>query len=144
MYHFCMLQLKGKPLYRFVLFLAVFLQGVMPFIHAHTGTSTITGLHAPELRADYHSIGYPSLITEASKPADESTIVKVGTARANEKVDLGFVPACLAVILAAVFSQQLILLSAGMLSTPARRLGFRFYSSESYPPPSLAPPVHTL
>lgn len=116
----------------------------MPFIHAHTGVSSTTGIHAPEIRANYHSIDNPEFFIEASKPADDSTIVKVGTARTNENVDLGFIPVCLAVILAIVFCQQIITLFAGMLPEPAHRIGFSFYSSESYPPPTLAPPIYTL
>lgn len=144
MYHFNMSQLKGKFLFKFVLFLAVFLQGVMPFLHAHTGVSTITGLHAPEIVANYHSFDHSAFFTEASKPSDESTIVKVGIARANENVDLSFIPACLAIILATVSSQQFTRLFTGFLPEPAHRFGFSFYSSESYPPPTLAPPTHTL
>ena len=139
-----MLQLKGKPLFGFLLFLAVFLQGVMPFIHAHTGVSSTTGLHAPEIPAIYHSIDNPEFFIEASKPADDSAIVKVGTARTNENVDIGFNPVCLAVILATVLCQKLTMLFAGILPAPTHRIGFSFYRSESYPPPTLAPPIYTL
>lgn len=144
MYDCAMLQLKGKPLFRLVLVLAVFLQGIMPFLHAHTGVSTITGLHAPEVVANYHSFDNSAFFTEASKPSDESTIVKVGIARANENVDLSFIPVCLAIILATLSSQQFPRLFTGYLPKTAHRFGFSFYSSESYPPPTLAPPTRTL
>ena len=143
MYYSKMCWLKGKPFLILMLFLAVFLQGALPFIHAHTGLSSITGIHTPEAQSNPLSIKNTLSFVKVSKAGEESTVVTVGTARLAENDDLSRGLEDVYQVFDRVFTQPTTKPDLIAFSTTSDGLVFSFYSSESYPPPALAPPSHT-
>lgn len=136
--------LKRKPFLIFMLLLAVFLQGVLPFIHAHTGVSSISGIHTPEAQTNPVSIKNTLTFLKVSKAGEESNVVTVGTARLAENDDLSLGLEDVYQVLDRVIAQPAAKPDLIAFSTACDGLVLSFYSSESYPPPALAPPSHTL
>ena len=116
----------------------------MPFIHAHIGVSSITGIHTPEVWSEHHVSKGDSPFLQASKTGDDSIVVTVGTARVAEKDHLYLT----ATGFPQVFVRLLAVPPAASYTNPWRSLRHRsvltFYRSESYPPPTLAPPAQSL
>jgi len=138
------MHIKGKPFLGFVLFLLVFLQGVMPFVHAHTGVSSITGIHTPEARSGFHSLKESLCFVETSKAVDESTVVTVGAARIDEKESLNLCDVHVFRVSVRPLVRPLVKSHLNVLTRFRDRLVLGFYKSETHPPPTLAPPSQAL
>ena len=63
----------------FLLLLVIVLQGMIPFLHAHTGISSLTGVHAPDLMVSHHQVYDNAKLQLASKSTEESFAVQVGS-----------------------------------------------------------------
>ena len=131
--------LRSKPLLVVALFLAIILQLLTPFLHAHTGASSQHGLH---LHVD--SAGFESANTsEVGKvfittSTEESPEVGVPASRQSDQFDL------------VTLNFYVLALFALVYATYAARPIFHFYSldrfayqryAQSSPPLSLAPPL---
>lgn len=136
--------IRGKFFFGVVFFLVVFLQGVMPFIHAHTGLSSVTGIHTPEVRTNKLVLKSVSSFKHVSKSSDESAAIQVGTAKANENTDLALSAVEFVTAFAYLVFKPTDTLLIARSTVFVDRTSFGFYSSESYPPPSLAPPSLSL
>ena len=131
--------LRSKPLLIAAVFLAIILQVLTPFLHAHTGASSQHGLH---LHVD--SAGFESANTsEVGKvfittPTEESPEVGVPASRQSDQFDLVILNFYVLVLFA--------LASATYIATPIShfysldRFAYQRYAQSS-PPLSLAPPL---
>ena len=132
--------LRSKPLLSVILFLAVVLQGLIPFLHAHTGASSQIGLHMHVVDSGFESVapdgGKRKL---SSTTSGESPEVGVPASRQNDQFDFDL-PDLLSLIfltlpLIAVFVYQ-------------NRFGGRYVftvhkaQAQNSLPPALAPPDH--
>lgn len=142
-YHARMGAYKRKPLACFLLLLAIFLQGMLPFLHAHTGLTAITGVHAPDARVYDYSIESRTHFSQTSLTDEEESVVKVGVGLSHKDNDPtvsrnGFNDTDLSRLPRPV-------LNLARITRPAREhsRSFIFYASERLPPPALAPPAQT-
>ena len=136
--------MKRSPFVGFVLLLAILLQGVMPFLHAHTGVSTVTGIHAPEAQVTDYSSAKRLSFEHLSKTDEESSLVKVGAGRSNEDTELAVDLISLPASLADAPAKAAVVRRIGVGLQLFAWQGAPFYDSEKYPPPALAPPTQTL
>ncbi|WVH09645.1 MAG: hypothetical protein EoVTN8_1077 [Fluviibacter phosphoraccumulans EoVTN8] len=68
----------------FMLLLVVLPQGMVPFLHAHTGKSPVTGTHAPLSNVSEYKIHNSSELGLYSRSSEESYAVQVGSELSNE------------------------------------------------------------
>lgn len=128
--------LRSKPLLSFILFLAVILQGLTPFIHAHTGASTQIGLHMHVAGAE-SATSFDGKPASASMSSEESPEVGVPTSRQSDHFDfdlpdlLSFV-FLLFPLMVVLFYQNISPIGLGFI---ARR-----NQAQNSLPPALAPP----
>ena len=132
--------LRSKPLLVVVFFLAIVLQGLTPFLHAHTGASSQFGLHLHVANTGFES----AVKAETGKvfftsTVEESPEVGISSSRQGERFDF--------VVLHLTGLAFLILV---FVSTGERRV-FAYFSvdrfahrhySQSSLPPTLAPPSY--
>jgi hypothetical protein len=131
--------LRSKPLLVASLFLAIILQVLTPFLHAHTGASSQYGLHLHVASTGFESAN----ASEAGKvlvttSTEESPEVGVPASRQSDQFDL------------VILNFYVLALFALVYATYAARPIFHFYSldrfayqryAQSSPPLSLAPPL---
>ena len=131
--------LRSKPLLAAALFLAIILQVLTPFLHAHTGASSQYGLHLHVASTGFESAN----ASETGKafmttPTEESPEVGVPASRQSDQFDLVIINFYVLVLFALVYA------------TYATRPIFHFYNldrfayqryAQSSPPLSLAPPL---
>lgn len=144
MYYDQMATLKRNPFVDLVLLLAILLQGVVPFLHAHTGVSTVTGIHAPEAQLIDYSATKRLSFEHLSKTDEESSVVKVGAGRSNEDSELATHLISPSASLADVPAKVAVVRQIGVGPQIFVWQGAPLYDSEKYPPPALAPPTQTL
>lgn len=129
--------LRSKPTLLIALFLAVVLQGLMPFIHAHTGASTQVGIHLHSGNSGVSSVGVGGEQLILSSSSSESPEVGVPASKQNDQFDF-HIPDLLSLVFLLipflVFSFRKILFSADS------SLSHRNQSQNSLPP-VLAPPA---
>ena len=131
--------LRSKPLLVVALFLAIILQVLTPFLHAHTGASTQYGLHLHVVSTGFESANASEtgkmLITAST---EESPEVGVPASRQSDQFDL------------VILNFYVLALFALAYAACAARPIFHFYSldrfafhryAQSSPPLSLAPPL---
>jgi hypothetical protein len=135
---------RWKPFVGLILLLAVFLQGVTPFLHAHTGISTLTGIHAPDASAQDHAVKQTPGFEQATRANEESFAVTVEPGISDEDNNLTLSSIALASIFLGEVTKITAKLYKSILLEFSQRLVYSFYSSESYPPPALAPPARIL
>ena len=131
--------LRSKPLFAAALFLAIILQVLTPFLHAHTGASSQFGIHLHVASTGFES----AQATEAGKvfltnTNEESPEVGVPVSRQSDQFDL------------VILNFYVLALFALAYAACAARPIFYFYSldrfafhryAQSSPPLSLAPPL---
>ena len=138
-----MLVKQRTHLLGFMLLLVVLLQGMVPFLHAHTGKSSVTGIHAP-LPSYSERYSYESTeLTLASKPSDESYAVQVGSELSNEDDGLALGQTFVRYVFW-VLDKASSTVNFTLFVVAPDREPLSFYGSEHYPPPSLAPPTQLL
>ena len=134
-----MSELRSRSLLFTALFLAIILQVLTPFLHAHTGASNQSGLHLHVASTGFES----AQATEAGKAfltntAEESPEVGVPASRQSDQFDLGILSFYVFALFALVY--------AAYISRPnpyfftLNRFAFQRYAQSS-PPLSLAPPL---
>jgi hypothetical protein len=132
---------KRESLLGLLLLLVIVLQGMIPFLHAHTGLSSLSGIHTPDSIVSYHHT-YQSASPElASTSPEESFVVQVGSVLSNEdeRLKLG------QFYVRNVFfdlKKPAVTPNLSLVLTASNRAPLSIYSSEAYPPPGLAPPTH--
>ncbi|HQT21410.1 MAG: hypothetical protein B7Y05_17595 [Polynucleobacter sp. 24-46-87] len=131
--------LRSKPLLIAALFLAIILQVLTPFLHAHTGASSQHGLH---LHVD--SMGFESAnASKAGKAlittsAAESPEVGVPTSRLNDQFELVILNCYVLFLFALVYATYTARPIPHFFSLD--RFAYQRYAQSS-PPLSLAPPL---
>ena len=131
--------LRSKPLLVAALFLAIILQVLTPFLHAHTGASSQYGLHLHVISAGFESANASetgkAFVTTST---EESPEVGVPASRQSDQFDL------------VILNFYVLVLVALVYATYAARPISHFYSidrfayqryAQSSPPLSLAPPL---
>ena len=140
MYDPRMLSKKRDSFLGLLLLLVIFLQGIMPFLHAHTGFSSESGFHTPDASVIHAQVHKSTILELTTKSVDESYAVQIGSGLSNEveKFDLihFFVRA---IFWSATKSNETTLLTT--FQPESNKARSSFYRSEAYPPPSLAPPT---
>ena len=144
MSHARMVAIKRSLFAGFVLLLAILLQGVTPFLHAHIGVSTVTGIHAPEARATDYSVIKRLSLEYLSETDEDSSVVTVGAERSNEDTKLAVNLARLSVSLTDVPAKPTVMRRIGIGLQTFAWQSLPLYDSEKHPPPALAPPTQTL
>ena len=134
---------RYKILVRFMLLLVIALQGMLPFLHAHTGKSSVTGIHAPDFNVSHHHTNQSSRLEFASKSSEESFAVQVGSELSNEDERLAFGQIFIRNVFWVLNKPSATINFTAFLAAPDREQ-LSFYRSEHYPPPSLAPPTQLL
>lgn len=135
-----MARLKWKPFVELLLLLAILLQGLLPFLHAHTGFSSRSGLHTPDAVISHvqaHSNTNPAL---TSKSEEESSVVQIGSGLSNEDERLALTHLIGRDVFWSITKPNITSFLASFPSEPNRAL-LSFYRSEAHPPPSIAPPA---
>ena len=130
--------LRSKPLLLAALLLAIILQVLTPFLHAHTGRSSQFGLHLHVASTGFESANAPEVgkvyLTSAT---EESPEVGVPTSLQSEKFDLIFLSfyalAFFIFAYSASSGRQIYLFSVD-------RFAYQRYAQSSLPI-SLAPPL---
>lgn len=130
--------LTSKPLLLAALLLAIILQVLTPFLHAHTGRSSQFGLHLHVASTGFESANAPEVgkvyLTSAT---EESPEVGVPTSLQNEKFDLialcFYALAFFILVYSASSGRQIYFFSVD-------RFAYQRYAQSS-PPLSLAPPL---
>jgi hypothetical protein len=131
--------LRSKPLFVAALFLAIILQVLTPFLHAHTGASSQFGIHLHVASTGFES----AQATEAGKvfltnTNEESPEVGVPVSRQSDQFDLVILNFYVLALFALVY--------ATYTSRPISyfftldRFAYQRYAQSS-PPLSLAPPL---
>jgi hypothetical protein len=131
--------LRSKPLFVAALFLAIVLQVLTPFLHAHTGASSQFGLHLHVTNTGFES----ARATEVGKvflttTTEESPEVGVPASRQSDQFDLVILNFYVLALFALVY--------ATYTSCPISyfftldRFAYQRYAQSS-PPLSLAPPL---
>jgi hypothetical protein len=131
--------LRSKPLLFAALFLAIILQVLTPFLHAHTGASSQFGLHLHVASTGFES----AIASETGKlfltsTAEESPEVGVPASRQSDQFNLIILNLYVLVLFALVYSAG----GARNISSfcSVDRFAYQKYAQSS-PPPSLAPPL---
>ena len=130
--------LRSKPLLLLALFLAVVLQGLMPFLHAHTGASTQVGIHLHGVNSGVSPVSAEGKRLILPSTSSESPEVGVPASKQNDQFDFD-IPDLLSLVLLVIplllgFAYRKTLFSAdGSLSHRSQ--------SQNSLPPALAPPV---
>ena len=127
----------------FMLLLVVLLQGMVPFLHAHTGKSSVTGIHAPLSNVSEYKIHNSSELGLYSRSSEESYAVQVGSELSNEDDGLVLGQTFLRYVFWVLDKASSTVNFTLFVAAPDRE-PLSFYSSEHYPPPSLAPPTQLL
>lgn len=127
----------------FMLLLVVLLQGMVPFLHAHTGKSSVTGIHAPLSNISENKIHNSSELGLYSRSSEESYAVQVGSELSNEDNGLALGQTFVRYVVW-VLDKALSTVNLTVFVGATDREPLSFYSSEHYPPPSLAPPTQLL
>jgi hypothetical protein len=127
----------------FILLLVFLLQGMVPFLHAHTGMSSHSGLHSPSSLSSHHQISEIASSELASISPEESFAVQVetGLSKEHQLLVLGETFIRNAVWALTKPTSTIVLTS---FLTVLNREPQTFYSSEALPPPSIAPPAPQL
>ncbi|MBU3541402.1 hypothetical protein ICN33_09025 [Polynucleobacter sp. UB-Tiil-W10] len=131
--------MRSKPLLVAALFLAIILQVLTPFLHAHTGASSQYGLHLHVASMGFESANASktgkAFITTST---EESAEVGMPASRQSDQFDL------------VILNFYVLVLVALVYATYAARPISHFYSidrfayqryAQSSPPLSLAPPL---
>ncbi len=129
-----------KSILGLVLLLVIFLQGMTPFLHAHTGLSSRTGLHTPDASIGHAQVHKNTSVELNSKLDDESYVVQVGSGLSNEYEKLTLSHILVRNVFWCVTKPNLTSFVTSFQSESIRVL-LSFYRSEAHPPPSLAPPA---
>ena len=127
----------------FMLLLVVLLQGMVPFLHAHTGKSSVTGIHAPLSNLSEYKINNSSELGLYSRSSEESYAVQVGSELSNEDDGLALGQTFVRYVFWVLDKASPTVNFTSFVVAPDRE-PLSFYSSEHYPPPSLAPPTQLL
>ena len=135
-----MFGIKNKTLLLFVLLLAICLQGILPFLHAHRGDSSQSGLHTPDgVASSYQS--HQSTETElVSKSNDESCVIQIGSELSKELEKFDLIHTLVRTAFWSATKSNVTIQSTRFQQEP-NRVRLSFYRSEADPPPSLAPPT---
>lgn len=144
MYHKKMGFYQRKSVAYFLLLLAIFLQGFLPFLHAHTGLSAITGIHTPDTRAYDYSIKKHSSFEQIVQTDEDASVVKVGAGLSLKDSDTLLDLSSFNNLFWGKFHRPTLDLYLSTLSAISDRLDGHFYSSERLPPPAMAPPAQIL
>ncbi len=135
-----MFGIKNKTLLLFVLLLAICLQGILPFLHAHRGHSSLSGLHTPDGIASSYQSHQSSNVELVSKSDDESYVVQIGSELSKELEKFSLIHTLVrSAFWSATKPNSTTLLTRFQPEPHSVRLSF--YDSEADPPPSLAPPT---
>ena len=135
-----MFGIKNKTLLLFVLLLAICLQGILPFLHAHRGHSSQSGLHTPDGIASSY-LSHQSTETElVSKSDDESYVVQIGSELSKELEKFSLIHTLVRTAFWSATKPNVTTLATRFQQEP-NRVRLSFYRSEADPPPSLAPPT---
>lgn len=133
-----MVVLRSKPLLVITLFLAVVLQGLMPFLHAHTGASSQVGIHLHNSSAGVQSaVNLETQKALLSSTSGESPEVGVPASRQNEQ--LAFDLPDLLVLVFLAFPLASFFVYRNLLGAESVFL-FHKLQAQNLPPPALAPP----
>jgi len=132
--------LRSKPLLVAALFLAIILQVLTPFLHAHTGASSQFGLHLHVVNTGFESAN----ASETGKvfltsSTEESPEVGVPASRQSEEFDLLILNFYVLALYALVYLAG----GVGKVSSfySVDRFAYQRYAQSS-PPLSLAPPQY--
>ena len=130
--------LRSKPLLLAALLLAIILQVLTPFLHAHTGRSSQFGLHLHVASTGFESANAPEVgKVYLTSVTEESPEVGVPTSLQNEKFDLialcFYALAFFILVYSASSGRQIYFFSVD-------RFAYQRYAQSS-PPLSLAPPL---
>ncbi len=131
--------LRSKPLLVVIFLLAVVLQVLTPFLHAHTGASSQFGLHLHVASTGFES----SAASESAKvfftsTTEESPEVGVPASRQSEKFDLLILSFYALTLFALVYAVSCLKQIYYFCSVD--RFAFQRHAQSS-PPLSLAPPL---
>jgi hypothetical protein len=131
--------LRSRSLLIALFLLAVILQILTPFLHAHTGTSSQVGLHMHVANTGFES----AVASESGKvfftnTTEESPEVGVPTSRQSDKFDLIILNFYVLALFALVYAVSRTQPDSSFYS--ADRFAYQRYSQSS-PPLSLAPPL---
>ena len=144
MYHENMGTCTRKPVAYFLLLLAILLQGILPFLHAHTGLSAITGIHTPDARAVDYPTRTHSSFKQVFQTDEEASVIKVGAGLSHKDSEPAFDLNGFNNVFQNKLPRPILDLYLSTLTATAHKLDVNFYSSERLPPPTLAPPTQTL
>jgi len=131
--------LRSKPLVALSLFLAIILQVLTPFLHAHTGASSQYGLHLHVASTGFESASASEFgKVYVTNTTEESPEVGVPASRQSDQFDLVILNSYVLALFALVWATYIV--------RPLSRLwGFDRFAyqrrSQSSPPLSLAPPL---
>jgi ABC-type Na+ efflux pump permease subunit len=133
-----MATLRHKYLLGLILFFAVVLQGLTPFLHAHTGASSKFGLHMHVVSAGIEAVATPqNQMRLISADTSESPEVGVPASRENEAFAFDL-PDVLALVFLVI--PLVILFSYLSLLKFEYVLFFKKIHAQNSLPPALAPP----
>jgi len=127
--------LRSKTFLAIVLFSAIILQGLIPFLHAHTGASSKSGLHVHVVSTGYESATEGKL--SISNIDSESPEIGVPAARQSDQLDfqlanLYLLAAFCLVLFTHLLQQAFVAFNPGVIARRIYRQGCL--------PPAIAPP----
>ena len=140
MYDSGMLSKKRGSFLGLLLLLVIFLQGIMPFLHAHTGFSSESGFHTPDASLIHAQIHKSTSVELTTKSDDESYVVQIGSELSKELEKFSLIHTLVRTAFWSATKPNVTTLATRFQQEP-NRVRLSFYRSEADPPPSLAPPT---